>query len=198
VANPARPRRADEVSRRSAVSPQLANEIESLLDRFVEACISVFGEGRVEAIIVHGSAVKGGALRGYSDLDFQVYLRPDCFAAEGHILDDLALAIQERIGPLPWEQAGVSYPQAYFHDRHRMPSGWVGPAPGSYRELFGQLPREVKPTADQYRQAARRLLGGLPARIRQSLESFAGSSDAMLPRRIRLLGTDIAPTIFAS
>jgi hypothetical protein len=172
--------------------------LESLLDRFVRACLDVFGQERVEGIVLHGSALKGGAIPGYSDVDFIVFLAPDCFDERGALPDESVFAIQERIGPLPWREAGFLDPQAYFYDARRLPSWWTGPVPGAYRVLCGRLPPEAAPTPEGLRSASRHFLKEeLPRHIAWSLRNFADADDASLPRRVRLLGTDVTPAIFA-
>ena len=172
--------------------------MESLLERFVRGCLDVFGEERVEGIVLHGSALKGGHIPGFSDIDFMVFLAPDCFDERGELPDELVFAIQERIGPLPWREAGFRYPQAYFHDARRLPTWWTGPAPGAYRELRGRLPPEAVPTSEGLRASSRRFLKEtLPDYIARDLGGFIDASNDTLPRRVRLLGTTVTPTIFA-
>ena len=172
--------------------------LEELIDAFVEASLEVFGRERVECIVLHGSALKGGAIPGYSDVDFQLYLAPECFDEHGALADEQAFALQERIGPLPWQEAGYRYPQASFLDVRRLPEWWTGPIPGAYRVLFGRLPADAIASAEGLRASSRRYLSDeLPARIRSGVGNFADADDATLPRRVRLLGTDVAPAVFA-
>jgi predicted nucleotidyltransferase len=42
----------------------VAGDLDALLERFVRACLEVFGQGRVEGIVLHGSALKGGNIPG--------------------------------------------------------------------------------------------------------------------------------------
>lgn len=173
-------------------------ELESLAERFKQACLDVFREEQVEGVILHGSGSKGGIVPGYSDLDFMVFLTPSAFDHEGELRDEDVFALQARIGPLPWQEAGVYYPQAYFYDSRRLPEWWTGPVPGAYRELWGALPAQAMPTAEGLRASSRRLLKvDLGPRITWSLRNFIDSDDAKLPRRVRLLGTDLTPVVFA-
>ncbi len=172
---------------------------EALLQAFVDACLVAFGEERVEAVVAHGSAVKGGAIPGFSDADFQVYLTSDCFDGDGVIRDELAFATQARIGPLPWSEYGFGYPQAFFLDARRLPA-WregMGPIPGTYRVLRGRLPETLgTPDAAFLRESAARYLKDLPRLIASDVSNFADSGDEQLPRRVRLLGTTVTPTLF--
>lgn len=173
-------------------------DLEPLLARFVRACLDVFGEQRVEGIVLHGSVVKGGGIPGFSDIDFMVFLTAGSFDEQCLLPDDHVFAIQERIGPLPWREAGFSYPQAYFYDARALPSWWTGPTPGAYRVLWGRLPEEAQPTAEHLRsQSLRFLKQTLSDYIARDLSSFIDSSDDMLWRRVRLLGTSVTPAMFA-
>ena len=106
-----------------------ATLLERLTDGFVEACRDIFGEENIQGIILHGSAVKGGVIPGYSDIDFMVFLTPDALDERGKLPDQVAFAMQERIGPMPWREAGFGYPQAYFYDVSTLPEWWTGPTP---------------------------------------------------------------------
>jgi hypothetical protein len=72
-----------------------------------------------------------------------VFLTPDCFNGQGDLPDEQVFAIQERIGPLPWREAGFLYPQAYCYDARRLPPWRNGPVPGAYRALWGRLTGRV-------------------------------------------------------
>ncbi len=173
-------------------------DLETLLDSFVHACLDVFSEERVEGIVLHGSALKGGAIPGYSDIDFMVFLTPDCFDERGELPDESAFAMQERIGPLPWREAGFLYPQAYFYDARRLPAWWSGPVPGAHRVLWGRLPLEAAPTPEGLRAVTLWFLKNeLPRAVAADVRNFVDADDASLPRRVRLLGTRVTPAIFA-
>ncbi len=173
-------------------------DLEPLLERFVRACLDAFDKERVEGVILHGSAAKGGEIPGYSDIDFMVFLAPDCLDSSGVPPDEAIFAIQERIGPLPWREAGFLYPQAYFHDARRLPESWTGPVPGACRVLWGSLPPEAQPTPAGLRASSRDFLKEiLPQYISRDLSGFIDAMDDTLPRRLRLLGTSVAPTLFA-
>ncbi len=172
-------------------------ELEQLLDAFVRDCLDVFGDARVEAIVFHGSAAKGGFIAGFSDVDLMVLLASQCFDEFGLTLD-CAFAIQEHIAALPWASVGAGYPQVYFYDPARMPGWWTGPVASASRVLYGTFPERLRPTPDGMRRAALRLLRDeLPGLIRSDTESFADSADRALPRRLRLLSTRVTPAMFS-
>lgn len=173
-------------------------DLEPLLERFVRACMNAFGEERVEGIVLHGSAAKGGSIPGFSDVDLMAFLAAECFDSTGSLPDDAVFAIQEAIGPLPWREAGFLYPQAYFYDARRLPDWWTGPAPGAYRVLWGRLPEQAKPTAEGLRESSRHFLREVLSQyISRDLGGFVDAPDDTLPRRVRLLGTRVAPALFA-
>ncbi len=173
-------------------------QLERLTAGFVLACRDIFGDEHVEGIILHGSAVKGGVIPGYSDIDFMVFLAPDAFDERSKLPDEAAFAMQERIGPMPWREAGFGYPQAYFYDVRTLPEWWTGPVPGAYRELCGALPEEALATEAGLRAGVRRFLSEtLPGRLDGMVSNYADSADRQLPRRVRLLGTDLTPAVFS-
>jgi hypothetical protein len=172
--------------------------LDELLERVVAACFEVFGRERVEAIVAHGSAIKGGVIRGYSDVDFMVFLAPGCFGEDGELADEDTFGFQERFGALPWRGAGFLNGQVYFYDARRLPDWWTGPAPDSYRELWGRLPAEVRPTPERLREIESRFLREeLPRQLAAMLRTFVDTADGSLPRRVRLLGTTVTPVVFA-
>jgi hypothetical protein len=176
----------------------MPSELQSVVDAFVRSCLDVFGEERVEGIVLHGSALKGGGIPGFSDIDFMVFLAPGCFTEQGVLPDELVFAIQERIGPLRCQEIGILDPQAYFYDARRLPSWWTGPIPGAHRVLWGNVPPEATPTAERLRQSSLFFLKNeLPQKILTDVTNFADAHDPTLPRRVRLLATRITPTIFA-
>lgn len=182
---------------RTAMMTPADQHLQPLLDAFVRGCLDAFGAQRVDAIVLHGSAAKGGFIVGFSDVDFVVLLSPECFDEFGLRLD-LAFAIQERIAAIPWRNAGASYPQAYFYDAAQMPAWWTGPDAAASRVLHGHFPDELRPTPNRLRAAALRLLReDLPGLIHADVESFADSADEQLPRRLRLLATRVTPSMFS-
>ena len=84
-----------------------------------------------------------------------------------------------------------------FLSRERLPDGWVGPSPGSFRELYGVLPPAAQSTAAEMRAAAAHLIAGLERRLDAVLSGYIDSLPEHLPRRVRLLGTDVTPAVFA-
>src|SRR5437899_50124 len=109
------------------------SRLNQLLHEFVGACLDVFGDQRVECVMLHGSSVKGGAIPGFSDVDLMVFLSADCFNRGEVLRDELAFAIQQRTGAMPWREAGFLYHQGFFRNAESFENWWT--IPGAYRLL---------------------------------------------------------------
>jgi predicted nucleotidyltransferase len=172
--------------------------LDGLLEKFVEECLNVFGRGRVECIVLHGSALKGGAIAGFSDIDLVVFLAAECFDADGNLPDELAFEAQRRLGPLPSQEHGLLYHQVMFYEASRYPRHWAGIVPGAHRMLWGTAPRDLMATAGSIREAALKYLrDDLPLLTDRDVQDFAGAPDHWLSGRVRLLGTRITPAVFS-
>ena len=143
-------------------------------------------------LIAHGSALKGGAIPGCSDIDLQLYLDDSAFVAEKRLPLDLGMAIQRdlsKLDPRPFQ-----YIQCYAHTR-TLPKGYVGPIPGAYHVVAGELP-VAEATHDKLRDSARQALATLdtlPSFVFSTLLQHGGG---MIERQARLLCTRIWPTLY--
>ncbi len=145
-------------------------------------------------LLVHGSAYKGGFIRGCSDVDLKIYLRDDAFDGPTTRLPfALAAAIQRelsRVDPAPFQ-----YIQCYA-ERSRPPAeGQIGPIPGTYHMVVGRLP-VAEATADQVRTSARAALDRLdpyPDYIAKDLLQHGGGRMA---RSVRYACTDVWPVLY--
>ncbi len=145
------------------------------------ACLEFAGD-RVAAIVAVGSAVKGGFIPGWSDIDLHLYLYDDAFEG-GALRMPLALSIQRglaAIDPRP------------FHFISCMPvhASDPGDAPplvrGGYALLAGPLPRAEATGAD-LRAQARQALASLHAQPRYvaiGLLEHGGGRLNLLVRRL--------------
>jgi len=91
-------------------------------------------------LIVHGSALKGGAIPGCSDIDLQLYLRADAFDEHGDLPLSVALAIHRELSGI--DPAPFQYIQCYplpASPIDVMPR-FTAPVPGGYHVLAGRLP----------------------------------------------------------
>jgi hypothetical protein len=144
-------------------------------------------------LIAHGSAVKGGAIPGCSDLDLQLYLDPAAFDAEGNLPVDMSLALARDLAAI--DPSPYSYIQCYAWPC-ALPDGYVGPIPGAYAVLAGRLPIP-EATAVALRASARRLLAKPDPLPSDLLPSLLTSSPAHIQRRARLSCTDVWPALYA-
>lgn len=147
-------------------------------------------------LLIHGSALKGGFISGCSDIDMQLFLRDEAFAADGQLPLELSLAIHRdiaRIDPAPFQ-----YIQCYAVPGHLTPGekkGDIGPVPGTYHMLAGDLP-VPEATAEQILSKSRRYLAELeidPSRLAGRLLQHGGG---ILERGVRFLCTEIWPTLY--
>lgn len=143
-------------------------------------------------LVLHGSAVKGGFIPRCSDIDFQLYLGPAAFTPEGYLPFATSAAIQRNlawIDPKPF-----AYLQCYAYPG-TLAEGQIGPVPGAYALLAGELP-VPEATAEQLRESARRALDALdpvPGALKTGLLEHG---DGKLERMVRLLCTDVWPVVY--
>ena len=143
-------------------------------------------------LLAHGSALKGGYIPGCSDVDMQLYLRDEAFAADGNLPLALGLTIQRDLAAIPL--GPFAYIQCYALGPAPR-TDWVGPIPGAYHMILGRLP-VPEATAGQLRDAARRALGELRAAPGYITGGLLTYSHARLERHARLLCTDVWPYVF--
>lgn len=139
-------------------------------------------------LVAHGSAVKGGYIPNCSDIDFQLYLEDDAFAANGEL--PLALGTQiyaelAQINPAPFK-----YIQCYALTRHLRP-GWIGPIPGAYHLVAGQIPVPLATPQALWTAAERDLTQLKPDAL--NLLSHGGGR---FERAVRLLCTKVWPVLY--
>jgi CBS domain-containing membrane protein len=146
-------------------------------------------------LLVHGSALKGGVIRGCSDIDFQLYLEDSAFEQGGNLPLDLCLAIHKdlsRINPAPFQ-----YIQCYALPEHvkEPEKGDVRPIPGTYHLLLGTLP-VPEATPEQVREKAARSLQELQPRLLAITNELLHYGGDRLARQVRLLCTDVWPALY--
>jgi hypothetical protein len=143
-----------------------------------------------------GSAVRGGFIPAFSDIDFHLYLEDPAFTdlEELSLPLDLCLAIQRelaRVEPAPF---------AYIDggaERASIPPGHVGPVPGNVWLVVGRLPvREATPAelVDEARAGLARL-SPQPVFLTPSL-LHTGQSHGDLALTVRRLTQAVWPTLF--
>ncbi len=139
-------------------------------------------------LIAHGSAVKGGFIPNCSDIDFQLYLQEDAFAADGELPLALGIAIHRELAAI--DHRPFRYIQCYAMGT-QLRHGWIGPIPGTYHLIAGKL--AVPPaTAEALRTNARHDLAALKLDSINLLSSGGGR----LERHVRLLCTKVWPVLY--
>jgi hypothetical protein len=148
-------------------------------------------------LLIHGSALKGGFIPGCSDIDFRLYVQDGAFQSNGDLRFDLSLAIQRdlsKIDPTPFQYIQC-YAQPPRLTQATNTGGDIGPFPGAYHMLLGELP-VPEPTADQVRERARHSLATMqpiPEHLANGLIDHGGGR---IERHVRLLCTEVWPTLF--
>lgn len=143
-------------------------------------------------LLIHGSALKGGFIPGCSDIDLQVYLRSEAFTIYGQLPLEICSAIQRdlaRIDPHPFQ-----YIQGYMLSPVPR-SDYVGPIPGAYHMLIGQLPVPGASEADLQR-SARKKLATIDERIAYYCRGLLEHGSGRLDRLVRYLCTDLWPMLY--
>ena len=165
---------------------RLAPEARPIAVRVADIYLRHLGDDFV-GLIAHGSGVKGDFILHVSDLDFQLYLRPDFGDAHGPMPLETATAIQRELATI--DPAPFAYIQGYAHGDAIRP-GWVGPVPGAYVVLAGKLPIP-EATAAELTAAAIRDLAAIPERLASLPQGLLDTGSGRLAHRVRLLLTDV-------
>ena len=143
-------------------------------------------------LVAHGSAVKGGVIPGCSDIDFQLFLEDAAFSWEGQLPLDLGFAIRRDLIGL--DLGSFRYVQCYAH-RRELQQGFVGPIPGAYHLIAGELP-VPEATDQELRVSARKALEELNPSPTYLTGTLLGPGGVRLARNIRLLCTQVWPTLY--
>jgi hypothetical protein len=152
-------------------------------------------------LLAHGSAVKGGVIPGWSDIDLHLYLDDAAFTPEvaghpsrtGYLPLSLTVAIQRDLATL--DPAPFYKVQCYAMGSH-LPESWVGPVPGAYHVIAGAPPIH-RPTRELLRaNAAARMreMEPFPDHLRDNLLEVIGQE--RVEHHARLLGTAVWPSLY--
>lgn len=158
------------------------------LKHLQEACIG---------ILVHGSAFKGGAIPGCSDIDFHLYVDGSLVEANGQLPLSVSMAIQRELALV--DPAPFQYIQAYVKSldmKTERGEQWVGPIAETYHMVYGRLP-EPEATVDEVMQGAMRSIERVPKMIAGNSEDLLSSGGGRLERRVRFMCTEVWPTLYS-
>lgn len=135
--------------------------------------------------------MKGGFIPGASDIDFHLYLKESLLSDIGQLPIEMALDIHRdlaKINPYPF-----SYIQCDALSS-KLPKGYVGPIPGAYHLVTGSLPVN-EATSEQLKSSAKNTLSNLVTEPKY-LKNLLDHGDERLNRIVRLLCTQVSPTIY--
>jgi len=160
------------------------------------AVADVYGSHTQEwfvGLVVFGSAVKGGFIPGCSDIDFQLFLKDDAFDPDGCLSLSVGLEIHRNL--LKIDPAPFRYIQCTPFSTERLPKGYFGPVPNTYRVVRGHLPVPEARVEDLLGSAKQELatFDPSPDFVRKGLLDHGGGR---LDRDIRLLCTKVWPILF--
>ena len=143
-------------------------------------------------LIVHGSAVKGGVIPNCSDIDFQLYLRDTAFGERGHLPLELGMSVRRDLEGIDlWP---FRYVQCYAR-RPQAEPGLVGPIPGAYHLVAGELP-VPEATDEDLRLSARKALDELDPSPSFLMGKLFDPGGVRLERNLRLLCTKVWPVLY--
>jgi len=166
-----------------------------VLDRAVALVVSAsetaFDEN-LECIILKGSAIKGDFIQGYSDFDFNVFLKPVAMDSERVPKVEEAIRFQKAFGVVNPEDFGVSQFQIYFINSEKYPLDWVPPVEGTYRVFWGTLPSSAKELEDSvYLSYAKQDLTSVEQDKQSIVSRFVDKPNTGVPPVVRLLGATV-------
>jgi hypothetical protein len=143
-------------------------------------------------LLVHGSALKSGFIAGCSDIDLQLYLDASAFNVQGSLPFELCISIHRdlsKISPVPFR-----YIQCYVW-LDSLPEDQVGPIPGAYHLVAGELP-VAEATDQQLRDSARKALAEFDPEPVSTLHGLLSHGGGRLEMQVRWLCTDVWPKLY--
>ena len=179
-----------EESHRITISAVIS-EAQTIVKKAAMVYLKHFGQ-QCQAILLHGSAFKGGFIPGCSDIDLQIYLEASALQPDGSLPLELCIAIHNdlaRIDPTPFQ-----YIQGYaLSTTHKKYS--IGPIPGAYTMLMGTLP-VAEATEEELQQSAREALEALNVPRIIAVQKLLQHGGWKLPQQIRFICTDVWPKLY--
>lgn len=140
---------------------------------------------------MHGSAYKGDAIPGCSDLDLKLFLDEQAFTEYGQLPLAVGMAIQRDLAQI--DPAPFQYIQSYARGPHPQPD-YVDLVPGAYHLLVGRLPF-AEATAAQLHRSACNALSALSPYPAYMAHAFLEHGGGKLERAVRFACTDVWPTL---
>ncbi len=176
-------------------SPEVLNAAVNLV---VSACKDVFAES-LECVTLKGSAMKGDFIRGYSDLDFHIYLKPSVMEGERVPKAEHAVRFQRAFGHIEPADFGASQFQIYFINSEKYPADWLPPVEGTFEVCWGKLPATAHEKDDvAYVQSSERFLADISDHKKQIVRRFVDKPNTQVPPIVRLLGATLKAHLHAA
>ena len=163
----------------------------------VSASKTAFADS-LECVTLKGSAVKGDFIRGYSDFDFHVFLKPEAMDSERVPKVEGAIRFQKAFGDVDPEDFDASQFQIYFINSERYPPDWVPPVEGTYKVYWGILPSAAKEMDDStYLRFAEQSLSSVGYSRQKIVERFVDKPNTRAPAIVRLLGATVKGYLYS-
>ncbi|MBM4401375.1 MAG: hypothetical protein FJ045_05430, partial [Crenarchaeota archaeon] len=171
--------------------PPSAKTLNRAVSLVLSASKTAFADS-LECITLKGSAIKGDFIRGYSDLDFHVFLKPEAMDGEKSPKLDEAIRFQKTFGDVEPEDFDASQFQIYFINSEKYPSDWIPPVKGTFKVYWGILPLVAKEADDStYVRFAKQFLSDVTEDKKKLVERFVDKPDTLVPTVVRLLGATV-------
>lgn len=173
--------------------PLEAEVLDRAVGLVVSSCKAVFGSSLL-CVTLKGSAVKGDFIRGYSDLDFHVFLKPEVMDGENVPKYEYAVQFQRAFGQVSPEDFEVSQFQIYFINSEKYPNDWAPPVDGTYKIILGALPKAARELDDgAYIHFAEQhlSLSSIEYSRRSNVVRFVDKPDNRIAYNVRLLGATL-------
>lgn len=166
----------------SGASKHIATELTEML--------KIVLADRLVAVAIHGSAVKGDCIEGFSDFDFVV-------VSQGEISADDAMHLQTRIAqfdPHPFAYLQLSASVDVYSEGSMKPTL----VPGATTIAYGELPDGLWHTSESLQASGQDWLHKVPELVKHDLRSWAfATSQPVRSRLLRLAMTRLLPTVRA-
>jgi hypothetical protein len=142
-------------------------------------------------LAVHGSALKGGFIKGWSDIDFQLYLNDSAFNEFGQLPLPLCLSIHRDLSNIN------PYPFQYIQTRVLSPflPQYGGLVPHTYKLVSGRMLLPDLTDEELYKQARVGLSQLNPARLFPTGCLLEHGDDRLL-KQVRAFCTVVWPVLF--
>ncbi len=142
-------------------------------------------------LVVHGSAVKGGFIEGWSDIDFQLYLEDAAIIENGQLPLKLCLSIHKELSKIN------PYPYQYIQTRVLTPSNarYGGLVTNTYELVKGRLLLHEL-TNEQLYERAQNYLNELNPEKLFATENLLEHGDDRLLKSVRAFCTAVWPALY--